>query len=104
MEVFGRNEGTTDRGSFYDLRPEAFAQQSQRHQIALAVIQRKSARVADRYFVYARQVSGATKNLAQQDRFLRGGVIDVRRGVVRSRQPALNDHHAARIETGPHVE
>ena len=57
-----------------------------------------------RRFFYARQGSAAAKNLAQQDRFLGGGLVDIRTGIVGPRQPGLNGHDAVRIETGLHLE
>ena len=66
--------------------------------------QGKSGHVADGRFFYARQGSAAAKNLAQQDRFLRRGSIDIRTGIVGPRQPGLNGHDAVRIETGLHLE
>ena len=44
----------------------------------MAVAQGKSGHVADGRFFYARQGSAAAKNLAQQDRFLGGGSIEIR--------------------------
>ena len=102
VEVFGRNDGTIDHRSLIVHRLDAFADQWQPG--GMAVAQGKSGLVADGRFFYARQGSAAAKNLAQQDRFLRGGLIGIRRGIVRPRQPGLNGHHAVRIETGLHLE
>src|SRR6202046_3228760 len=70
----------------------------------MAMPQGNSSPVADGRFFYARQGSAAAKNLAQQDRFLGGGSVDIRRGIVGPRQPGLNGHDAVRIETGLHLE
>src|ERR1700723_2209199 len=70
----------------------------------MAMPQGKSSPVADGRFFYARQSSAAAKNLVQQDRFLRGGSVDIRSGIVGPRQPGLNRHDAVRIETGVHLE
>src|ERR1700733_22354 len=70
----------------------------------MAMPQGQSSPVADGRFFYARQASAAAKNLAQQHRFLRGGSVDIRSGIVGPRQPGLNGHDAGRIETGLHLE
>ena len=100
VEVFGRNDGTLDHRSLIVHRLDAFADQWQ--SAGIAVAQGKSGLVADRRFFHARQGSAAAKNLAQQDRFLRGGLIGIRRGIVGPRQPGLNGHDAVRIEAGLH--
>ena len=102
VEVFGRNDGTIDHRSLIVHRLDAFADQWQ--SAGMAVAQGKSVRVADGRFFYARQGSAAAKNLAQQDRFLRGGLIGIRGGIVGPRQPGLNGHDAVRIEAGLHLE
>src|ERR1700728_3266295 len=70
----------------------------------MAMPQGNSSPVANGRFFYARQGSAAAKNLAHQDRFLGGGSVDIRTGIVRPRQPGLNGHDAVRIETGLHLE
>src|SRR6202050_1799593 len=70
----------------------------------MAMPQGQSSPVADGRFFYARQGSAAAKNLAQQDRFLGGGSVDIGSGIVGPRQPGLNGHDAVRIETGLHLE
>src|SRR6202044_3025938 len=91
-----------DHRSLIVHRLDAFADQWQRAWIAVA--QGKSVHVADGRFFYAWQDSAAAKNLAQQDRFLRRGSVDILTGIVRPRKPGLNGHNAVRIETGLHLE
>src|SRR5882757_8528840 len=70
----------------------------------MGMSQGKSSPVADGRFFYTRKGSAAAKNLAHQDRFLSGGPVDIRRGIVGPRQPGLNGYDAVRIETGLHLE
>ena len=76
VEVFGRNDGTIDHRSLIVHRLDAFADQWQ--PAGIAVAQGKSGLVADGRFLHAGQRPAAAKNLAQQDRFLRGGLIGIR--------------------------
>src|ERR1700722_15215198 len=70
----------------------------------MAVAKGKSGCIADGRFLYTRQSSAAAKNLAQQNRFLGGTLVDIGSGIVRSGQPGLKGHNAVRIETGLHLE
>ena len=70
----------------------------------MAMTQRKGRPIADGRFFYARQGPAAAKDLAHQDRFLGGGPVDIRCGIVGPWQPGLNGYDAVRIETGLHLE
>src|SRR5437868_442426 len=101
VEVFGRNDGTINHGSLIVHRLDGFADQWQPR--GTAVAQGKSGLVADSRFFHAGQGAGAAKNLVQQDRFLRGGLIRIGSGIVGPGQPGLNGDNAFRIEAGGHL-
>src|SRR5258708_34155823 len=70
----------------------------------MGMSQGKSSPVADGRFFYTRKGSAAAKNLTHQDRFLGGGPVDIRSGIVGAWQPGLNGHDAVGIETWLHLE
>ena len=66
------------------IRLDALADQWQQAEIGAAMAQGKSRPISDGRFFHARQGPVAAKNLAQQHRFLRGGPVNIRVGIVGS--------------------
>ena len=102
MKVFGRNNRAVDKRSL--IVSVSTPSRTNGSDGVAAVAEGKRGQVADGRLFHARQSSAAAKDLAQQDRFLGGGSIDIRSGIVGPGQPGLNRHHAIGIEPRLHLE